>query len=211
PDRRVIVFAALVSMITAIAFGLAPALRAVRAGRAAGLQSTQRQNVGHASLKGMRSLVVAQLALAVAVVFAAVLLGRTLLNFVRTDPGFTTAQLVTVSYDPIDSGYPSAQLRDLARRLVETAASLPGVTSAAVSRCGLVAGCSTSGGLIVQPGKLTTSYKNWVTPDYFKTTGIPLLAGRAFTDRDTKTSPRVAIVNETAARTFFGGDSPIGK
>jgi predicted permease len=211
PDRRLIVFAALVSLATAIAFGLAPAFRAVRAGRTSSLQNNQRQTVGNASLKGMRSLVVAQLALAVAVVFAAVLLGRTLLNFVRTDPGFSTAQLVTVSFDPIDSGYRSDQYRDLARRLVETVGNLPGVSSAAVSRCGLIAGCSSSGSVVLESGKQGSTFKNWISPDYFKTTGIPLLGGRAFTDRDVQNSPRVAIVNESAARGFFGSVNAVGK
>ena len=162
-------------------------------------------------MKGMRSLVVGQLALAVAVMFAAVLLGRSLLNFVRNDPGFTTAQLVTASYSVSDSGYPSDQMTQFAKRLVEAVSSLPGVTSAAVSRCGLVAGCSTSGGLKVEGGNdAVTFYENWVTPDYFKTTGIPLLGGRAFTERDSKTSPRVAIINETAAPSYFNGRNPIG-
>jgi predicted permease len=145
------------------------------------------------------------------VVFAAALFGQTLLNFVRTDPGFTTAQLVTASYDPIDSGYPSEEYRALARRLVTAVGNLPGVVSASVSRCGLIAGCSTSGPVFLEGGRSASSNKNWVSPDYFRTTGIPLLAGRAFTERDTDRSPRVAIINETAARTFFSGINPIGK
>jgi predicted permease len=211
PDGRLVAFALLVSMVTAFAFGLAPALRAVRSGSTVGLHTNQRQRVGHGSLKGMRSLVVFQLALAVTVVFAAVLLGRTLLNFVRTDPGFTTAQLVTASFDPIDSGYPADQVQSLARRLVETAAGLPGVTAASVSRCGLVAGCSSSGSLDLEADKQASFYKNWVTTDYFKTTGIPLVGGRAFTDRDSQNAPPVVIINETAARAYFAGVNPVGK
>jgi len=211
PDRRLILFAGLLSVVTAIAFGLAPAVRAVRAGRAAGLQSNQRQSVGHASLKGMRSLVVAQLALAVMVVFAAVLLGRSLLNFVRTDPGFNIAQLVTVSFDPVDSGYSQDQLQALSHRLLDTVTKLPGVSSAAIARCGLIAGCSTSGSLEIEKGNAQSFYKNWVSADYFKTTGIPLLAGRPFTDRDTREAPSVIIINETAARKYFPGVNPVGK
>jgi predicted permease len=211
PDRRMIVFASLTSIATAIVFGLAPSLRAVRAGHSAGLSTNQRQSVGQASMKGMRALVVGQLALAVAVVFAAVLLGRTLLNFVRSDPGFTTAQLVTASYSVSDSGYRSDQMTQFAKRLVAAVGSVPGVTSAAVSRCGLVAGCSTSGRLKIEGGtESVTFYQNWVTPDYFKTTGIPLLKGSPFTDRDSKDAQRVAIINETAARRFFMGRDPIG-
>ncbi len=211
PDRRVIAFAALISMATAIAFGLIPSLRAVRAGRAAGIGTNQRQHVGDASMKAMRSLVVGQLALAVVVVFAAALFGQALLNFVRTDPGFTAAQLVTVSYDPIDSGYKSEDYRSLAQRLVAAVGDLPGVVSAAASRCGLVAGCSTSGGLTLDGGTTASFFKNWVSPDYFKTTGISLAGGRAFTGHDTNTAPRVAIINETAARTHFSGKNPIGQ
>jgi predicted permease len=159
----------------------------------------------------MRSLVVGQLALAVAVMFAAVLLGRTLLNLVQSDPGFATAQLVTASYSVNDSGYAYDQLPEFARRLVAAITSVPGVTSAAVSRCGLVAGCSTSGILRFEGGaEPVTFFQNWVTPEYFKTTGIPLILGRAFTGRDGKTAPPVAIINETAARTFFAGRDPIG-
>src|SRR5262249_37916093 len=88
PDTRVLVFAFGGTGATAVAFGRAPALRAIRIGRAAALAGNQRQAVGHATPTAMRSLVVGQLALSVVVVFAAMLLGRTLLNFMRIDPGF---------------------------------------------------------------------------------------------------------------------------
>src|SRR5262249_24213969 len=100
PDTRVLTFAAAVSLLTAVAVGLAPALAATRAGRRAALGQNQRHAVGHAT-GGMRALVVAQLALAVVVVFAAMLFGRTLVAFMRIDPGFSAEHLVTVSFDPI--------------------------------------------------------------------------------------------------------------
>ena len=88
PDARVTAFAAAISLVTAILFGLAPAVRATRAGRTAAIATTERHAVGQSTMKGMRPLVTAQLALSVVVVFAAVLLGRTLINFTRIDPGF---------------------------------------------------------------------------------------------------------------------------
>ena len=89
------------------------------------------------------------------------------------------------------------------RRLVAAVRSLPGVTSAAVSRCGLVAGCSSAGGYAIDgAGAGITLQENWVSADYFATAGLRILGGRSFDERDTERSPRVAIVNESAQRYF---------
>jgi len=212
PDRRVLAFTSLVSLGTAMAFGLAPAWRAIVLGRKAAAPTHQRQAVGQATPPGMRALAVGQLALSVVIVFAATLLGRTLANFMRVDPGFSPDRLVTVSFDPIASLYPPEQASELARRLVAAVREVPGVSSAAASRCGLIAGCHSSSVFRVEgagPGK--TLFNNWVGPGYFQTVGIPLVAGREFDERDTVRSPKVAIVNETIARRFFPGRSPIGQ
>jgi predicted permease len=212
PDARVLAFAIGLSLVTAVAFGLAPALRAIAAGRTATIGTTQRHAVGQAAMRGMRSLVIGQLALSVVVVFPAMLLGRTLVNFIRIDPGFSTDRLVTASFDPITSGYAPVQMPALARRLVAAARTVPGVTSASASRCGLVAGCSSSSGFRIERSEENVSlYNNWVGPRYFVTVGIPLVSGREFDERDTGRSPRVAIVNESVARRYFRGQSPIGR
>jgi predicted permease len=213
PDARVLGFAAGISFVAAIVFGLVPAFGAVAAGRRAALVTNQRQAVGHSSLTGMRSLVVGQLALSVVVVFAALLLGRTLLNLMRIDPGFAAGELVTVSFDPISSGYTGDQLPGLARRLVEAARTVPGVVGASASTCGLIAGCSSSGGYQIEgaEGDRKDLYRNWVSPGYFATAGIRLISGREFTDRDTSQAPLIAVVNETIARRYFRGQDPIGK
>ena len=98
--------------------------------------------IGQASMQGMRPLVAVQIALAVTVVGAAVLLGRTLENFARMDPGYATSQIVSASFDPDASGYTSDEMTALGQRLVSAAAAVPGVESASVSRCGLVANCT---------------------------------------------------------------------
>jgi predicted permease len=212
PDARVLAFGIGLSLVTAILFGLAPALRAIAAGRTAALGTSQRLAVGQATIRGMRSLVVGQLALSVVVVFAAMLLGRTLVNFVRIDPGFSTDRLVTASFDAATSGYAPVQMPALARRLVAAARTVPGVTSASASRCGLVAGCSSSSGFRIERAEENVSlYNNWVGPRYFVTVGIPLVSGREFDERDTEHSPRVAIVNESVAGRYFQGQSPIGR
>jgi len=212
-DGRVLAFAAAVSIVTAVAFGLTPALRAIRAGRsAAGSGVTERQAIGHATMAGMRARVVGQLALALIVVFAATLLGRTLVNLMRIDPGFAVDGLITASLEPVVSGYPASEMPALSRRLIEAVRVLPGVSSADVSRCGLIAGCSSSGGFRIEGiEEQPQLYENWVSARYFATTGIPLVAGRSFTEADTDRSARVAIVNETIARRYFAGRSPIGR
>ena len=211
-DARVLAFAAGVSIATAVGFGVAPALFAARAGRRAATSgTTQRQAIGQVT-RAMRARVVAQLALSVVVVFAALLLGRTLVNFMRIDPGFAVDKLVTASLDPIESGYVTEEMPALGRRLVDAAASVPGVVSAAASRCGLIAGCSSSGGYRIEGVDNGVSLnQNWVSPNYFATVGIPLVAGREFDERDRANSQRVAIVNESIVRRWFHGQNPIGR
>ena len=117
------------------------------------------------------------------------------------------------SLDPVASGYAPEQLSALSRRLVDAARAVPGVTGAAASTCGLIAGCSSSAGYRIEGAGegIRSLYRNWVTPGYFATAGIPLQHGRDFTDRDNAAAPHVAIVNETAAQRYFPGGSPIGK
>ncbi len=138
PDTRVLIFAAGVSLMTSILFGLAPTLRATRAGRAASISTTERHAVGQSTMNGMRPLVTAQLALSVVVVFAAVLLGRTLINFTRMDTGFDRDHLVSARFDAGSSGYSREEMSALGQRLAAAAETVPGVTSASVSTCGLV-------------------------------------------------------------------------
>jgi predicted permease len=210
-DARVLIFATALSLITAVVFGLAPALRAVRMGRRQALATTQRSAVGDVRAGGMRSLVVGQLALSVVIVFAALLLGRTLVNFLRIDPGFST-DLVTVSFDPITSGYTAPQIPSVSDRIVAAARALPGVASAATSMCGLLANCSSSGGYAVEgAGDGQTLRQNWIGPNYFATVGIALLNGREFNEADTAQSAQVAVVNEALARRFFKGENPVGR
>jgi putative ABC transport system permease protein len=202
-DPRILPCALGVSVLVGIVFGLAPAFRAIAMGRRSGFAANQREAVGQAAMPGMPSLVVGQLALAVVVVFAAVLLGRTLVNFTRVDPGFDAAGLVSASFDPIVSGYPANQMPQLARRLIAAVRRVPGVTSAAMSRCGLVSTCSSSAGYAIDGvGTDVTLHDNWVSADYFATAGLRILSGRSFDDRDRERSPRVAIVNESAQRYF---------
>jgi predicted permease len=209
-DARVWIFTAALSIVSAFAFGVAPALRSVRAGLRHGIAVNQRTGA-LAALSGMRPLVAAQLALSFSVVFGAVLLGRTLTHFARIDPGFDPDHVVTATIDPNSSGYSPEQALTLVDRLLTAIRAIPGVDSASVTTCGLITNCSYSSGFAIEGGSSLNLNNNWVAPTYFATVGIPLLAGRDFSARDTGQSPRVAIVSESIARRFFAGQNPLGK
>jgi predicted permease len=212
PDRRVLAFSAVVSLGTVVAFGLVPALRTIAFGRRATIGSSQHQAVGEKTVSGMRALVVGQLALSVVIVFAAMLLGRTLVNFMKIDPGFSLDGVASVTFDPVTSLYPPERMSELAQRLIAAVREVPGVVSAAAARCGLMAGCDSSSPYNVEgagPGRSLDN--NWVGPGYFQTVGITLIAGREFDERDTARSHRVAVINETIARHYFAGQNPIGR
>jgi predicted permease len=212
PDSRVVMFATTVTLGTALLFGLAPALRTVAMGRRVSLNTTQRIAVGQMKKGGMRALVVGQLALSVVVVFAAVVLGRTLINVLRIDPGFPTDRLVVASLDPVTSRYTRTQMPALSQRLLDAVRAVPGVRSAATSMCGLLTGCSSSSPYRVEgAAQEVTLRQNWISPSYFLTTGIPLLSGREFHEQDIEGGAQVAIVNEAFVQRFFPGQNRVGR
>jgi predicted permease len=211
-DWRMWIFSAVLSLGCALVFGLAPAIRAVSAGRRNGIISNQRVSTSVA-MTGMRPLVVAQLALSFAVIFAAVLLGRTLSYFARLDPGFNPGRLITAAIDPDTSGFRRDQISALVDRVIAEVDAVPGVVSTSVTTCALMTNCTYSSGFAIEGtdrGGIQVN-NNWVSPKYFSTVGIPLLSGRDFSDRDTAQSPRVAIVSESIARRYFANTSPLGK
>jgi putative ABC transport system permease protein len=163
-------------------------------------------------MKGMRPLVAAQLALSFSVVFGAVLLGRTLTYFAQIEPGFDPEHVIVATTDPVSSGYPREQILPLVERVLAGVRSLPGVQSATATTCGLMTNCSYSSRFAIEgAGTSIQLNNNWVAPSYFATVGIPLVAGRDFTERDTGQSPRVAIISESIAQRLFPGQSPLGK
>jgi hypothetical protein len=174
-DARVWIFTAVLSIGCAVAFGLAPALRAVAAGQTSGITINQRVST-YAAMKGMRPLVAAQLALSFAVVFAAVLLGRTLSYFASVDPGFNPDRLITAAIDPDTSGYSREQIPVMVDRLVAAIDAVPGVVSTSVTTCSLMTNCSYSSGFTIEGADRGIQLNNnWVSPAYFSTVGIPLV------------------------------------
>jgi putative ABC transport system permease protein len=213
-DARVLSFCLLVSMATTVIIGLLPAFRTTKA-------SADALRVGGATARHttsvMRPLVGAQVALSVILVVAAALLSRSLLNLWALDPGYDREHLVQVRMDPLAGGVKQEELPAIYRRIAERARQVPGVIGADISRVAVASGRRSVGSIRIEgyqpaPDEVPRFMFNNVGPTYFATTGMALVRGRTFTDRDVDGQPRVAIVNETAARRYFGGiDRAIGK
>jgi predicted permease len=213
-DTRVLAFCVLVSIATTLIVGLLPALRSTRASA-----NTIRTGGAHAryTVSVMRPLVGAQVALSVILVVAAALCSRSLLNLWALDPGYDRAHLVQIRMDPLVGGVKQGELLAVYQRTAERARQIPGVLAAEVSRVGVASGRRSVGTLRVEgyqpaPGELVRFMFNNVGPTYFATTGMDVIRGRTFTKRDVDGQPQVAVVNETAARRYFGGvDKAVGK
>jgi len=216
-DARIIGFALLVSVVTGLLVGAFPAVRVSRfglydafrgAGRVMGGRSSHRLPLG-------RVLVMSQIALSLVLVVTAGVFVRTLRNLLVIDPGYEREHVVVARLDVRAAGYDSAQLPALYDRLLGAAAAIPGVRSASLSLNAVAGGGTRTSGFVVPgrtlpPGESSSAQENYVTPDYFNTIGMTVVAGRAFTRADKVGAPNVAIVSESMARHFFGTDRVVG-
>jgi putative ABC transport system permease protein len=218
PDERVFAFTSILCLGAAILFGLAPALRSSKVSLTSALtgRSVGSDNAGGRFGPG-RALVIAQVALSLLLLVGAGLFARTLSNLKAHDLGFDQEHTLLVWMAPVQTGRHGQALAELCQTVEERLSSLPGALSASVSMGGVLDGGEgglpseqiTIQGQAPRPGLLLSGVS--VAPGFLKTVGIPLLQGRGFTERDNETSPRVAVINETMARFFFGGQNPIGR
>jgi predicted permease len=212
-DAGVVAFTAGIAVATALAFGLAPALRATRTDLAAEFQGGMRPLGGGARSRLGQGLMVVQIALSLVLLVGTGLFVRTLRNLQGVDPGFNPRQLAVFRIDANSAGHGRAELPALQARIQERLASLPGVRAATFSSNPLLAGVRSSRRLSL-PGDAAPAQvfpTNGVAPNFFAAMEMPLLAGRAFTDRDSGGAPRVAIVNQKLARQLFGAANPVGR
>jgi predicted permease len=210
-DWRIVGFAACLTVTTAVVFGMAPALHAFRLGRGVRAALNERSGGGASGLRGLRPVVVLQLALSVIIVFAATLLGRTLINLSRLDPGFDRDHVIGAYFNLAGAGYSGAEAAAVRERLVAGVAAVPGVTSSAIAQCGLLANCSFSTSVhLSNSAQPVTMQLNWVGPGYFATIGRPLVRGREFIPSDAA-GARVAVITESLASRWFAGRDPIGE
>jgi len=214
PDARVLLFTAAVAVLTGLLFGLAPAWRAWGSAPAASLREAGR--AGDTRLRRLfgKSLVAAQVALSIMLLSAAGLfLWR--LSSLYAGLGFERDHILLVTLDPSGSGFQGPRLAQAYRQLLERLGAIRGVRSATLASLTPISGLGanrpvTVEGYQARPGELRNVLENWIAPRYFETLGTPFLEGRDFAFAD-QGRPRVAIVNRTMARYFFGDRSPLGK
>jgi predicted permease len=216
-NARLFAFTLVLGMLTSVAFGLFPSMHAVRAALAGGLNtSTARASGSRTAARFRTSMAVTQLALATGLLAVAGLLVMSLVNTLRLDLGITREGLIAFGLSPSLNGYTPDNTAQFFDRLDAELRAMPGVTSVTATTVPILAQSSWGNNVTVEgfeagPGANTNASTARVGVKYFSTLGIPLLAGREFTDADTKGSPKVAVVNEAFARKFNLVDRVIGK
>jgi predicted permease len=216
-DLRVLAFTLAVSILTGFLFGLAPAFRATRVD----LSPVLKDNAAAVVKAGSRSrlgkaLVVAQVAMSLVLLVGAGLFIRTLRNLENVNLGFNKENVLLFKVDPTLNGYKGPAIAELYNQIIERVKTVPGVRSVSVSDYALISSSASITrisvpGLALPPGERPLVYLHPVGASFFETMEIPLLSGRGFGPQDVQGAPRVAIINETLARTFFPNEDPIGK
>jgi len=213
-DPRTLGFTAAISLTTGILFGLAPALRATRITLAETLKDSARGSSGRGG--AVKALVAAQVAVSMLLLIGASLFLRTLYNLKTQDVGYNPDHLVIVRIDPVSAGYRGDDVGRAMKNMLDRFRALPGVRSATFSENGLFSGTESGARLQIE-GFQAASDKDrearfdQIGPDYFSQVGIPILLGRDMSERDLPGAARVAIINETMAKFYFHGESPIGR
>jgi predicted permease len=217
-DLRVLSFTMLVSCATAVVSGLLPALRAARIDPLAAIKASGGPGRGAARIPLRRTLVVTQIAVSLVLLVVASLFVRSLLKLQEIDTGFDPDRVLLLAVTPPVDDRPlaAAERRDLYRQLLERAEAVPGVRRASASFSGLFTRGTWRNvvaveGFVPAPGVTPRTFANAITPGYFDVMQIAVLRGRPFTGADHETAPKVAVVNQTFARQFFGDIDPVGR
>ena len=214
---RVMVFAAIVSVATGLIFGLFPAWHSTKPDLVSAIKAQAGQPSGARGAARFRSsLVTAQIALSMALLMCAGLFVKSLMNVSRVDLGLKIDNVITFGISPSLSGYEPVRAKALFERAEQELAGVPGVTGVASARVALLAGNNWGNDVSVEgfergPDTDAGSRYNEINPGYFRTLGVPLLAGREFTPADVEKSPKVAIVNEAFTKKFNLGRDAVGK
>jgi predicted permease len=217
PDWRVVVATGATSIVTALLFGLLPALRSTRVSLTDTLKAHTRGAIGAAGRVPVGKLLIAgQMAFAILLLIVAALFARSLQALTRVDVGYDRDRVLVARIDPRSAGYTVAELPVLYNRLVERLTSLPGVTSVSASANGPFSGSRSRGDFDVEgytPARDEPVVKDseWVTTDYFRTVGLTIKQGRGFGPQDSANGRRVSVINETMARRYFRNQNPIGR
>ena len=216
PDGRLLVFTVGVTFLTVFFFGLVPALRTTRIDLAPSLKENSRAFSGAGGWL-RKGLVVSQVALSMLLTVGAGLFMNSFRHLVAVETGFDATNVVLVRANAVGAGHRGPRATHFFQTLLDRVKSMSAVQSTAMSWAPPVSqGFGNNGNLSIagrvdRPGEDRVVWSNFVSPSYFDTIGQRLLAGRDFADRDRRGAPRVAIINHSMARYFFGEESPIGR
>jgi predicted permease len=225
-DLRILAFNFALSLVTGLLFGLVPALRSTKPNLAPTLKDQVGAVVG-GGVRVRKALVVAQVTLSVLLLIAAGLFIRSLRNLHLVDLGIRPESLIAFDISPSSSGYTTTRTKQLYQQITERLTAQAGVADVGYALMGLLEGNEwdssiTIDGYAAKPGESMNPYFNAVSPGYFKTVGMPIVLGRDFTQRDAivdTSDPdpnlpapwRVAIVNESFVKHYYGSANPIGR
>ena len=237
PDARVLGFTFIVSMLTGILFGLAPALRATRLDLTSSLKDTAGAGGGRVRLELHKALIVAQVALSLFLLVGAGLFVRSLQNLRDLDAGFNRENIALFRLD-LGGDYTLPRRLNLYKQLLERLERLPGAQAASLSNINLLSGNNSTAGIVVEGYAARSDedlncHQLLVGPKFFATMGIPVLLGRDFGSQELQppdgfngtppaagqpsqsslafSGPIPAIINQTMARYFFGTENPLGR
>jgi macrolide transport system ATP-binding/permease protein len=217
-DWRIFAFSFAAAILTGIVAGLVPALQAGRTDLADALKAGGRSggaSTGHHRFRN--ALVVSQVAVSLVLLACAGFFIRSFQNSANTDMGFRADHTLMMSMDLELGGYNEERGQQFYKRVSEVVKALPGVRDAAVTAYipmgydNSIVNVFPDGQVIDSNTKTETAFDDKVQPEYFRTAGVPVVEGREFTEADSATAPKVAIVNEAFAKKIWPGETPIGK
>jgi predicted permease len=232
PDLRILLFTIAVTMLTGLLFGLAPALQATKPDVAPTLKDQAGAVVGGGNSVLRKTLVAAQVTLSLLLLIGAGLFVKSLGNLRALGPGFPAERLIGFQIDPGMTGYTAERAKIFFRSLTESLGTLPGVQSVGLAAVRILEGNEWDNSATVEgytpprAGDHPEPFMNSISPNYFATMGVPIVQGRDFTEKDTQRVlhmkgrpprnedyyvPATIIVNETFAKKYFAGRSPIGR
>ena len=216
PSWPILLFTLVVSMLTGVVFGIAPAWMTSHADPADALRGAGR-SVGAGRSWAQKSLVIAQIAVSIVLLSAAALLGKSLRNLEHQNFGFETKDRYIAWINPMLGNYKLEQMEPMFRQIDDRLLQIPGVRMAAPVLYAPMTGDSWNDGIRIEgrpePGAKEDTGAGFVRvmPGFFETIGSNIVLGRPITERDTAATRPVAVVNQAFVRRFFNGQNPIGQ